>query len=104
MLSIRKRYVAMCAKIVIASDSTCDLSPELIEKYGVRILPLGVALGERQYTDGVDIDPDFIYDHYEKTGQLPKTSAVNLVDFEEFFAKIAHKDDVFYGTNKEVLL
>ncbi|MBE6652621.1 MAG: DegV family protein [Ruminococcaceae bacterium] len=77
----------MCAKIVIASDSTCDLSPELIEKYGVRILPLGVALGERQYTDGVDIDPDFIYDHYEKTGQLPKTSAVNLVDFEEFFAK-----------------
>jgi DegV family protein with EDD domain len=45
-----------------------------------------VALGERQYTDGVDIDPDFIYAHYEKTGQLPKTSAVNLVDFEDFFS------------------
>ena len=77
----------MSQKIIIASDSTSDLSPELIERYGVYILPLGVALGQQQYTDGVDIDPDFIYSHYEKTGQLPKTSAVNLVDFEEFFAK-----------------
>ncbi len=77
----------MANKIIIASDSTCDLSPELIERYGVHILPLGVALGEKQYTDGVDIDPDFIYAHYEKTGQLPKTSAVNLVDFEDFIAK-----------------
>ena len=77
----------MSQKIIIASDSTCDLSPELIQRYGVQIIPLGVALGERQYTDGVDIDPDFIYEHYEETGVLPKTSAVNLVDFEDFFRK-----------------
>ena len=77
----------MTQKTVIASDSTCDLSPELIEAYGIHIIPLGVTLGETQYTDGVDIDPDFIYAHYEKTGQLPKTSAVNLVDFEDYFAR-----------------
>ena len=77
---------AMSKRTVIASDSTCDLSPELIREYGIHILPLGVALGEKQYTDGVDIDPDFIYAHYEKTGELPKTSAVNLVDFEDYFA------------------
>jgi DegV family protein with EDD domain len=77
----------MSEKIVIASDSTCDLSPELIAQYGVQILPLGVALGERQYTDGVDIDPDFIYAHYEKTGELPKTSAINIADSEDFFKK-----------------
>ena len=91
-LSLRKdapiggAKIDMSNKIIIASDSTCDLSPELIQRYGIHILPLGVALGERQFTDGVDIDPDFIYAHYEKTGQLPKTSAVNLVDFEDFFA------------------
>ena len=78
----------MANKIIIASDSTCDLSPELIERYGIHILPLGVALGEKQYTDGVDIDPDFIYAHYEKTGQLPKTSAINLADFEDFFNRL----------------
>ena len=74
----------MSNKIIIASDSTCDLSPELIARYGIHILPLGVALGEKQYTDGVDIDPDLIYKHYEETGTLPKTSAVNLTDFEDF--------------------
>ena len=77
----------MIQKTVIAADSTCDLSRELIEAYGIHIIPLGVTLGETQYTDGVDIDPDFIYAHYEKTGQLPKTSAVNLVDFEDYFAR-----------------
>lgn len=78
----------MSEKIVIASDSTCDLSPELIAQYGVQIIPLGVALGERQYTDGVDIDPDFIYAHYEKTGELPKTSAINIAECEEFYKKL----------------
>ena len=77
----------MNQRTVIASDSTCDLSPELIQSYGIHIIPLGVTLGEKQYTDGVDIDPDFIYAHYEKTGDLPKTSAVNLVDFEDYFAR-----------------
>jgi len=51
----------MSEKVLIASDSTCDLSPELIEKYGIKILPLGVTLGDKSYTDGVDITPDFIY-------------------------------------------
>ena len=75
----------MSEKILIASDSTSDLGAELIAKYGIKILPLGVTLGENTYTDGVDIDPDMIYANYEKTGQLPKTSAVNIADFEDFF-------------------
>ncbi len=75
----------MSEKIFIAADSTCDLSPELIERFGITILPLGVTLGEDQYTDGVDIDPDFIYKNYEATGLLPKTSAINLAEFEAFF-------------------
>ena len=75
----------MAEKILIASDSTSDLNPELIERYGIKILPLGVALGQTQYTDGVDITPEDIYANYEKTGTLPKTSAVNVAAFEEFF-------------------
>lgn len=77
----------MSEKILIASDSTSDLNAELIEKYGIKILPLGVTLGDKTYTDGVDVDPDMIYANYEKTGQLPKTSAVNIADFEDFFEK-----------------
>ena len=75
----------MNKKIIIASDSTCDLGKALIEEYGIKILPLTVSLGDKLYADGLEIDPDTIYDHYEKTGELPKTSAVNIADFEAFF-------------------
>ncbi len=75
----------MQEKVLIASDSTTDLGEELIRQYGVRILPLGVALGEKQFTDGVDITPDDIYANYEATKTLPKTSAINLASAEDFF-------------------
>ena len=74
----------MSKKVIIASDSTCDLSPELVEKYQIKILPLSVNLGGKTYSDGVDIDPDFVYKHYEETGELPKTAAANIVEFEDF--------------------
>lgn len=78
----------MAEKIIIASDSTTDLSPELIEKYDVKILPLGINLGKKSYFDGVDIHPDDIYAYYEKTGELPKTAAANIEDFNQFFSKL----------------
>ena len=81
----------MNSKVIIASDSTTDLSPELIKEHNIHILPLGVHLGEKHFTDGVDIDPDMIYSHYERYKELPKTSAVNISDFADFFKKA--KDD-----------
>ncbi len=78
----------MSNKVIIASDSTTDLGPELIARYGIEIIPLGVNLSDKQYTDGVDINPDMIYAHYEKTGELPKTSAINIADFEDRFSEL----------------
>lgn len=75
--------------IAITSDSTTDLGKELIEKYNISILPLGVTLGDKNYLDGVDITPDDIYAHHAKTGELPKTSAANLGDCLDFFQKFA---------------
>lgn len=75
----------MSEKILIASDSTTDLGEELISKYGIKIIPLGVTVGGKTYTDGVDINPDMIYDNYNKTGELPKTSAANIAQFEDAF-------------------
>ena len=73
------------SQVIIASDSTCDLSQELIQCYQIHILPLGVSLGQKQFTDGVDITPDDIYAHYAATGELPKTSAVNIAQFDDFY-------------------
>ncbi len=83
----------MSGRVIIASDSTCDLSEELIARYGIKILSLGVTLGDKNFTDGVDITADDIYAHYEKTGELPKTAAVNIAEFESFFARCASEGD-----------
>lgn len=81
------------AKIIISSDSTCDLSPELIEKYNVSIIPLGVTLGEKVYRDGVDITPDDVYAHHDKTGELPKTTAANVGEFIDYFTDLTKDGD-----------
>lgn len=74
-------------KIRITSDSTCDLSPELVEKYGVGIFPLHVILGDKTYSDGIDITPQDIFDYVSQTGELPKTAAFSAEDYAEFFTK-----------------
>lgn len=78
----------MSKQIVISSDSTCDLSQELIDRYQIKIIPMGVSLGDDLYRDGFDITPDDIYAHHAKTGQLPKTSAINIAESAECFAEL----------------
>lgn len=78
----------MSTKIKITADSTCDLSAELIEKYGITITPLYVILDDKQYSDGVDIVPDDIFGFYDKTGLLPKTAARTIVDYMETFESL----------------
>lgn len=74
-------------KVKIISDSTCDLSRELIEKYDIALLPLYVSLGDDTRKDGVEVTPDDIYAHVDETGKLPKTAAPNLADYQELFEK-----------------
>ena len=77
-------------KVIITSDSTCDLSPEIIEKYNIKTLPMGVTLGDKNFRDGVDINPDEIYAYFGETGTLPKTSAINMSEFSDFFAQFVN--------------
>ncbi|MBO5484753.1 MAG: DegV family protein [Lachnospiraceae bacterium] len=64
--------------VKIISDSTCDLSRELLQKYEISILPLHIILGEREFEDGQDILPDDIYQWSDEHKSTPKTSAPAL--------------------------
>ena len=90
-------------KLIIASDTSIDLSKELIEKYNITTCPFSVILGEEQYKDGVDITPDDIYDYAAKTGTLGKTAAINVAEAEEFFRSLKENDDdeiIFFTISK----
>lgn len=71
--------------VKIISDSTCDLSPELIAKYDIDILPLHILLGEDEYEDGKNITPEQIYNWSDENKTTPKTSAPALTDAIELF-------------------
>ena len=57
-------------KIKIISDSTCDLSPELLEKYDITLSRLTVVKGDEQFVDGETITPADIFAHVAAGGDL----------------------------------
>ncbi len=65
--------------IKIISDSTCDLSRELIDQYDITIVPLHIILGEEDHLDG-QIAPDDIYRWSNENDACPKTAACSLSD------------------------
>lgn len=72
-------------KIKIIADSTCDISEELKARYDITMMPTLVFLGDNQFKDGVDIDPDALYKYVEETSELPRTSAANTQYFLDFW-------------------
>ena len=79
--------------IKITATSTCDLPPELLERYQITMVPLYVSFGGNTYKDGLETGPEDIFRHVEDGGQLPSTSAVNIADYQELFAELSPKYD-----------
>lgn len=86
-------------KIKITSDSTCDLSRELLERYEIDVIPLAVIKDGQVYQDGVDIQPADIFRHVEQGGALCSTSAVNVEDYRSYFSRFAGEYDAVIHIN-----
>ena len=81
--------------IRICADSTCDLSPELAERYHIRIVPLFVVKAGVPMADGIDIQPQDIYDHVAAGGDICSTSAVSVAEYEAVYREmLADCDEV----------
>ncbi|MBQ2676296.1 MAG: DegV family protein [Clostridia bacterium] len=83
----------MSQKVIISTDSTADISKELIEKFGVSVFPMTVVKDGVALADGVDIFPEDIFDYTRQTGKLMKTSAPNLAECESYINSVCGKDD-----------
>ena len=75
--------------IKILSDSTCDLSPELVKQFDITLVPLTVVKADEQFKDGVTITPAEIFAHVAAGGNLCSTSANSVGEYEDEFAKYA---------------
>ena len=79
-------------KIAISVESTSDLSKELLEKYDIKVIPYHIILGDTLFTDG-ERSPEDIFDYVDKNKILPKTTAINEFEYEEYFTELKKSYD-----------
>lgn len=77
----------MAKKVILSADSTCDIGSELQNKFDVQFFHFHILIGEKSYTDGVDITPDEMYKAWRQDGILPKTAAIAPAEYYDFFEK-----------------
>ena len=86
-------------KIKILSDSTCDLSPELLSANDISLVPLTVIKDGKEFKDGVTITPADIFAHVAAGGALCSTSAVSIGEYQEQFETYAKDYDAIVHIN-----
>ena len=71
--------------VIISADRTCDLPQEKVEQYGIPMMPYHINLEDKEYIDSVDITPDDLYKAYWERKALPKTSAISVGEYLDYF-------------------
>lgn len=79
-------------KIALSAESTIDMPKELLEKYKISTVPFTVVLGDDTFLDG-EMPISKIFDYVKSSGKLPKTSAVNQMQYKEHFTKLLKDND-----------
>ena len=75
-------------KIVISSDTTCDLPQNIVDENEIALCPITILLGTEEHRDTMDIDANGVLAYVEKANVLPKTSATSIYAYKEYFEKL----------------
>ena len=75
------------SKFVLMAESGADIDPKLVERYQIHIVPMHVSFGEETLND-LDFPAQKVFDYYNNTGTIPKTSGCNPEDFIEAFDEV----------------
>jgi uncharacterized protein len=82
-------------KIAVVTDSTCDLAPDLLEKYQINMLPLNINFGENHYLDKITMQPEQFYSMLDEASDFPTSSQINESALANLFSHLAtHYDSV----------
>ena len=85
--------------IALVTDSTCDLSQELIDHYQIHVVPLNLNFGENHYLDKVTITPDQFYDLLDQSPSFPRTSQINERSFTNLYSHLASHYDAIISVH-----
>lgn len=75
----------------IVTDSTCELTADLVKQLDIHILPVIVTLGDKQFLDNVDITSKQVFEDMKK-GEIYKTSQIPLNTYIDVFSHYAKEN------------
>jgi DegV family protein with EDD domain len=82
-------------KIALVTDSTCDISEDIIDKYQISMLPINISFGDNNYLDKITIKPEQFYKLLDENPEYPKSSQVNETAFINLYSHLAsHYDSI----------
>lgn len=92
------------SNIQLVADSTCDLSPELLEKHHIAVIPLCIVMDDKSYYDKEEISPEEIYKWADANRTTPKTAAASYERAMETLQPFmdAGDDIIFIGISEQM--
>lgn len=101
-MSTERQEAAMAVRIL--TDSTCDLSPELVKEFDIRVIPLNIIMGDKSYRDGIEASQSEIFKWADENKTTPKTSAPDLGFAEDFLKQFKDAGDeaVYIGISEDM--
>lgn len=91
-------------KIVIMTDSTADLSRDLLDKYNIEVIPLYIIMDDKSYSDGIDVTAEEIIAWSDAHKTTPKTAAAGIEEAIEYLKphKEAGDDVIYIGISEDM--
>lgn len=73
------------SKILILTDSCCDLPKETIEELGIKVLPFTLTVNGETFREIFDKSTQEVYELMTHTDEIPKHAMINPILFEEAY-------------------
>lgn len=104
-LCIRKLVEGVImGKVKVVTDSTCDLSEDLLKEYDIAVLPLYIVMDDVSYKDMVEATPEKIYEWADRVKKTPGTSAPSIEAAVEFLRPFKEAGDevIYLGISEDM--
>jgi len=85
------------SQIALVTDSTAYIPSEIVDQYGLTVMPQVLVWGEETYLDGVDIQPDEFYTRLKTAKTMPTTSQVSIATMKTTFEDLTAKGYTVIG-------
>jgi len=83
-----RRQLTLHGRVAVVTDTVAQIDPQTASEMGITVVPMKLALGDREYRDGIDISPAELYRRMREDKVLPRTSSPSVGEYEGAFRSL----------------